>query len=109
MDRNGRNKIQGGIQQQDVVRSGSLVKWSTLLPLMATVQTQYVREEIWRENIKDDGSSTRLADWKINEMKHMRFKTTQKNNRITTKNMNKYPQVRKTGVDALHGSCAQMV
>ena len=40
-----------------VVRSGSPIKWSTPLPLMATVETQMVREERWRENYKDDGSS----------------------------------------------------
>ncbi len=75
---------------------------------METVQTQHVREERWRENNKDDGSSTRLADWKITEMKHKRFKTTQKQQKYN-KNMNKYPQVGKTGVDAVHGSCPQMV
>jgi hypothetical protein len=29
---------------------------------MATVQTQNVREKRWRENNKDDDSSTKLAD-----------------------------------------------
>ena len=48
----GRNKSQGGIQQQDVVRSGSPIKWSTPLPLMATVKTQHVREERWRETTR---------------------------------------------------------
>jgi hypothetical protein len=38
----------------------------------------------------------------------MGFKTTQKQQKYN-KNMNKYPQVRKTGVDAEHGSCPQMV
>ncbi len=46
----GRNKSQGGIQQQDVVRYRSPIKWSTPLPLMATFQTQHVREERWKEN-----------------------------------------------------------
>jgi hypothetical protein len=32
-------------QQQDVVLNRSPIKWSTLLPLMATVQTQQVREK----------------------------------------------------------------
>ena len=27
-----------------------IIKWSTSLPLMATVQTQQIREERWREN-----------------------------------------------------------
>ena len=45
----GRKKIQGGFLQQEVVRSGSPIKWSTPLPLMATVQTQMVREEGWSE------------------------------------------------------------
>ncbi len=40
-------------------------------------------------------------------MDHMRFKTTQKNRSTTT--MNKYPQVGKTGVDAVHESWPQMV
>jgi hypothetical protein len=61
-----------------------------------------------QQNSKDDGSLTRLADWKITEMKHMRFKTTQKQQKCS-KNMNKYPEVGKTGVDAVHGSCPQMV
>ena len=56
----------------------------------------------------NDGSSTRLADWKITEMEHMRFRTTQKQQKYS-KNMNKYPHVGKTGVDAVHGSCPQMV
>ena len=56
----------------------------------------------------DDGSTTGLADWRITEMEHMRFKTTQKQQKYS-KNMNKYPQVGKTGVDAVHGSCQQMV
>jgi hypothetical protein len=56
-------------------------------------------------NFKDDGSS-RMNRLKIREMDYMRFKTTQ--NRSTT-TMNKYPQVGKTGVDAVHESCPQMV
>ena len=56
----------------------------------------------------NDGSSTGLADWKITEMEHMRFRTTQKQQKYS-KNMNKYPHVGKTGVDAVHGSCPQMV
>jgi hypothetical protein len=58
---------------------------------------------------KDDGSSTRMNRLEDHQkMDYMRFKTTQKN-RSTNKNMNKYPQVRKTGVEAVHGSCPQMV
>jgi hypothetical protein len=41
-------------------------------------------------------------------VKGLRFKNTQKQQNYN-KNMNKYPQVRKTGVDAVHGSCPQMV
>ncbi len=48
----GRYKSQGGIQQQDVVRGRSSIKWSTPLPLMATVQTQQIREERWRETTR---------------------------------------------------------
>jgi hypothetical protein len=48
----GRYKSEGGIQQQDVVRSRSSIKWSTPIPLMATVQTQQIREERWRENTR---------------------------------------------------------
>jgi hypothetical protein len=76
---------------------------------MATVQTQHVREERWRETTRMMVlQKKRLADWKITEMKHMRFKTTQKQQKYNIK-MNKYPQVGKTGVDAVHGSCPQMV
>jgi phage portal protein BeeE len=42
---------------------------------MATVQTQKIREERWREKYKDDGSSTRMNRLEITEMDHMRFKT----------------------------------
>jgi hypothetical protein len=43
-------------------------------------------------NYKDDGSSTRMNRLEIKEMDYMRFKTTQ----------TEYPQVGKTGVDAVH-------
>jgi phage portal protein BeeE len=43
---------------------------------MARVKTQQVREERWRENYKDDGSSTRMNRLEITEMDHMRFRTT---------------------------------
>ena len=54
----GRQKIQGGNLQQEVVRNGSPIKWSTPLPLMATVKdTTYQGGEMGRI-YKDDGSST---------------------------------------------------
>ena len=34
------------------------IKWSTPLPLMATVKTQQVREKRWREKTYNDDSST---------------------------------------------------
>jgi hypothetical protein len=43
---------------------------------MATVKTQHVREERWREYYKDDGSSTRMNRLEITEMDHIIFKTT---------------------------------
>jgi hypothetical protein len=43
---------------------------------MATVKTQHAREERWRENYKDDGSSTGVSRLEITEMDHMIFKTT---------------------------------
>jgi tetrahydromethanopterin S-methyltransferase subunit B len=54
-------------------------------------------------NYKDDGSSTRMNRLEITRMDHMRYI-----NRSTT-TMNKYPQVEKTGVNAVHGSCQQTV
>jgi hypothetical protein len=42
------------------------------------------------------------------KMDHMRFNTTQEKQKYNNMN-NKYPQVRKTGVDAVHVSCPQMV
>ncbi len=39
--------VRMAFQQQDVVRSRILIKWSTPLTLMATVQTQQIREERW--------------------------------------------------------------
>ncbi len=74
---------------------------------MATVQTQQIREERWRENNKDDGSSAKdETDWRSREVEYMRFRITQQK---YNKNEYKYPQVRKTGVDAVHGSCPQTV
>jgi hypothetical protein len=34
---------------------------------MATVQTKQIREERWRENYKDDGSTTRMNRLEISE------------------------------------------
>jgi hypothetical protein len=60
-------------------------------------------------NYKNEGSTARMnKTGRSPKIDYMRFKTTQKN-RSTNKNMNKYPQVRKTGGDAVHGSCRQMV
>ena len=72
----GRNKSQGGIQQQDVVRSGSPIKWSTPLPLMATVKTQHVREERWRETTRMMVLQQGETDWRLLKVDHMKFKTT---------------------------------
>ena len=48
----GRQKVQGGNLQQEVVWSGSPIKWSTPLALMETVKTQHIWEERWREYTK---------------------------------------------------------
>ncbi len=63
--------------------------------------------EEMKRNYKDDGSSTMdETDWRSSEVEYMRFRTTQQK---YNKNEYKYPQVRKTGVDAVHGSCPQTV
>ena len=49
----GRHKRQGGNQKQEVVRGRSSIKWLTPLTRTATVQTQQVREERWREKYKE--------------------------------------------------------
>jgi hypothetical protein len=67
---------------------------------MATVQTQHVGEERWRENYKDDGSSTRMNRLEINE--NGPYENQEHTEKQKYNNMNKYPQVRKTGVDAEH-------
>ena len=53
----GRYKIPGGDLQQGVVWSGSPIKWSMPLPLMATVKTQQ-SERRDGEKHKNDGSLT---------------------------------------------------
>jgi hypothetical protein len=50
---------------------------------MATVQTQQIREERWRETTKDDGSTTRMNKLEIKEEEYMRFKTTQSRSTTT--------------------------
>jgi hypothetical protein len=47
------------------------------------------------------------TDWRSKEVDYMGFKITQAEVQPTMKY--KYPQVRKTGVDAVHESCPQMV
>ena len=47
----GRQKIQGGNLQQEVVRNGSPIKWSTPLPLMATVKRHNMSGRRDGENI----------------------------------------------------------
>ena len=85
-----------------VVPNGSPIKWSMPLPLMATVKTKMVREERWRE-------TTRMVVLKqqdsleTTDVDHMRFKDKLKHKYKHEEN----PQVRKTGVDAVHGSCPQ--
>ncbi len=57
---------------------------------------------------KDDGSTTRMNRLEINKkMDYMRFKD--HTSRSTTNYEYKYPLVGKTGVDAVHESCPQMV
>ncbi len=63
---------------------------------MATVQTQRIREERWRENYKDDGSSNKdeqTGRSPKNGLHEIQDHT--EKNRSTNKNMNKYPQVKK--------------
>jgi hypothetical protein len=55
-------------------------------------------------NYKNDGSSRDEADWRSKEVEYMKIQDHTKN-RSTTNYEYKYPQVRKTGVDAVHGSC----
>ncbi len=64
---------------------------------MATVQTQQIRE--MERNYKDDGSSLRMNRLKIreNELNEIEDHTSR-----STTTMNKYPQVGKTGIDAVH-------
>jgi hypothetical protein len=69
-----------------------------------TVQTQRIREERWREKLKDDGSSTRMNRQEIKRSGI--YEIQDHTNRSTT---TMHPQVRKTGVDAVHESCSQMV
>jgi hypothetical protein len=78
-----------------------------VLTLIA-IQSCYCMFKICFTSLNNIKPLFRLADWKITEMEHMRFKTTQKQQKYSKK-MNKYPQVGKTGVDAVHGSCPQMV
>ncbi len=40
------------------------------------LKTQHFREERWRENYKDDDSSTGMSKLEITEMDHMIFMTT---------------------------------
>ncbi len=58
-------------------------------------------EEMVRKLQKDE----QTGDQK--EVDYMRFKSTQAE--VQPTNEYKYPQVRKTGVDAVHESCTQMV
>ena len=53
----GRQKIQGGNLQQEVVRNGSLIKLSTPLPLMATVKNTTFQGGEMKRIYQDDGSS----------------------------------------------------
>ena len=69
---------------------------------MATVKTKMVREERWRETtrmmtLQTAGQLEDNLKWK-----HMRFK-----DKLTKVQHEENPQVRKTGVDAVHGRCAQ--
>jgi hypothetical protein len=100
----GRNKSQGGIQQQDVFRNDSPIKWSMSQPLMATVKTQHVREGKWRETTRMMVLQQGQTDWRLLKVDHMKFKTTQKHRSTIT--MKEYPQVGKTGVDAVHEKAA---
>ena len=64
-----------------VVRNGSLIKWSTPLPLilMAIVKRHNMSGKRDGENIyKDDGSSTGEQTGDQQKVEHMRFKTTKK-------------------------------
>ena len=68
-----------------------VLKWSTPLTLMATVKTQMVSGERWRENYKNDGSSTAGQLGNTSEVDNMRFKDTLKQKYMH----DEYPQVRK--------------
>ncbi len=57
-------------------------------------------------NYKDDGSTTRMNRLEISE--NGLYEIQDHTSRSAT-NMNKYPQVGTTGVDAVHESCPQMV
>ncbi len=54
-------------------------------------------------NYKDDDSSRDEADWRSKEVEYMKIQD--HTSRSTTNYEYKYPQVRKTGVNAVHGSC----
>jgi hypothetical protein len=57
-------------------------------------------------NYKNDGSSTKVKQ--TGDQKSGIYEIQDHTSRSTT-TIYKYPQVRKTGVDAVHGSCPQMV
>ena len=73
------------------------------LPLMATVKTQMVREERWRETTRMMVLQQQDSLENTTEVDNMRFKDTLKQKY----KHEAYPQVRKTGGDAEHESCPQ--
>jgi hypothetical protein len=74
---------------------------------MVTVQTQQIREEDG-EKLQDEGSNIKdEQDWR--SKRSGLFEIQDHTSRSTTNNEYKYPQVQKTGVDAVHESCPQMV
>ena len=74
---------------------------------MATVQTQQIREERWRETTRM--MALQNKDEQTGDQRSGLFEIQDHTSRSTTNNEYEYPQVRKTGVDAVHESCPQMV
>ncbi len=78
------------------------------LPLTATVQTQQIREERWKETTRMMALQTRMSRLEISKNGPYEIQEIHRKQKYSNYEY-KYPQVGKTGVDAVHESCPQMV
>ena len=101
----GRNKSQGGNLQKEVVRSRSPIKWSnaTNQDGYSSKAQQVLDREMERNYKRIMVLQTAGQLGNTTEVDYMRFKDTLKQKY----KHEEYPQVRKTGVDAVHESCPQ--